>query len=763
LLLSASVVAGVVLSAIGQVYTGLVAAAVLAVGGVVISAIADRGRAHLSRGASPHAAADLVYTRRVFRIADPVALGVHPSKTFERIDGGLDRLPPFVERDQLAAVVAAVAKGGFVLIVGDSTAGKTRLAYEAMRLARPKSVCIKPEVAAALPSAIEAASRRRASVLWLDDLERYLGVGGLTHAHLTTLLERRKQPTLVLATIRAHERADLSTRHDRHREHTDRQTARIGREVLQAVTTEIQLPRRWSEREIQLAQQLSTDPRIAQALHNADRHGLAEYMAAGPQLLQELHDARSSSGARTRDRWSGGPRGAAVVLTAIDARRGGFHRPLPADFLRGVHELYLQDDPAATARHESWEDALAWATQPLHATTSLLEPAEGGYLAFDYLVDAFAQDETAPPIPADIWPALIDHAEPDEAVEVAWKASFAGHPEQARHTFDRAMAAKAYVAAADLANCVGDAGSQEEAADLLERTIAAAEASTTVSAQDMLFIRSSLAWAVGEQVAGLGDPERALAIAERVAADSAEVLGPDHPDTLQSRIGVARQLGATGAHDAALALATQVMADATRLLGADHNVTLAARFETAVWTGRVHGPAAGAQRHRELLEFAESLEAVDFTLILDCLWNVGGLLVAADDPDSALPFLVAAVAEGRRIYGNEHSRTLHFRLTHLQAVGAAGSPDHAVALAEELAHDCTLVLGAQNVVTLAARQRAAFWLGRTGNTADAIEQYRALRTQVEEHLPHDHWLAQTCRDQLTALQSPAANNDVTSV
>jgi eukaryotic-like serine/threonine-protein kinase len=62
-----------------------------------------------------------------------VRLGVHLAAAAESADGRMSRTPPFVDRDRMPDVRAALVAGGFVLLVGDSTAGKSRLEFEAMR------------------------------------------------------------------------------------------------------------------------------------------------------------------------------------------------------------------------------------------------------------------------------------------------------------------------------------------------------------------------------------------------------------------------------------------------------------------------------------------------------------------------------------------------------------------------------------------------------------------------------------------------------
>jgi hypothetical protein len=129
-LLAAAAVAGAVLAAASQRFGGVVAAALVAVGSAVAAVLAERGRAKLAVGAP---AGPAPWVGRVDRAADAIRLGVWPAAP----EAG-DRVPPYVERDAAAALREALQCGGFVLVVGDSAAGKTRLAHEAVRAALPQ-------------------------------------------------------------------------------------------------------------------------------------------------------------------------------------------------------------------------------------------------------------------------------------------------------------------------------------------------------------------------------------------------------------------------------------------------------------------------------------------------------------------------------------------------------------------------------------------------------------------------------------------------
>jgi membrane protein implicated in regulation of membrane protease activity len=82
---------------------------------------------------------------RVRDVTNPVGtIGVHPAAHREETGSGGDRVPVYVPRDIDDRLRAELASSGFVLLVGDSTAGKTRAAFEAVRAVLPDHLLIVP-------------------------------------------------------------------------------------------------------------------------------------------------------------------------------------------------------------------------------------------------------------------------------------------------------------------------------------------------------------------------------------------------------------------------------------------------------------------------------------------------------------------------------------------------------------------------------------------------------------------------------------------
>jgi hypothetical protein len=150
------------LAAVGRVHTGVWAAVMVAVGSAIAAVISERGRSLLADQAKGDAKDRTpVDLTTVAQLPDPIKLGVHPAAEVKTPEGHIDQVPPFIERDQLAGMERALVAGGFVLVVGDSTAGKTRLAYEAMRRRLSRHTCVTPKHPDAIAAAVSAAKETR--------------------------------------------------------------------------------------------------------------------------------------------------------------------------------------------------------------------------------------------------------------------------------------------------------------------------------------------------------------------------------------------------------------------------------------------------------------------------------------------------------------------------------------------------------------------------------------------------------------------------
>ncbi|MFJ5885298.1 hypothetical protein [Kitasatospora cineracea] len=345
---------------------------------------------------------------------EPTELGVH--QAIVGTDGS--RVPGYVLRDIDGAIRMELSRlaseGGTILLSGDSTAGKTRAAYEALRAVLPDAQVFVPGGARNLEDLIRALVGSRpapgiARVLWLDNFERYFASPGFDVVALQSL---RRAGVVVLATIRSAMRWQYVA-------------SGVGVDVLKACR-EFAIDRLWSDTEIARLREAiaeERDPRLEAALQRAEDHGIAEYLAAGPELWRELQQASSVHG---------NPRGAALVRTAIALALAGARMPVSMEALEQIHETFLPGGNKALLAPEDREEALRWATEVRYGVTAPLLPSGSGFYPFDYLVDATLRGSGPGPelVPESIWRAVLGLAqEKGDRFEVALAAYMNDLPE----------------------------------------------------------------------------------------------------------------------------------------------------------------------------------------------------------------------------------------------------------------------------------------------------------------------------------------------
>ncbi|WP_435217983.1 tetratricopeptide repeat protein [Streptomyces sp. bgisy034] len=657
---------------------------------------------------------------RVRDLDDPIALGVHAAELVVR-DDVEDRLPPFIRRDRGPEVHDAITRGGFVLIVGESTAGKTRLAYEALRALRPNHpfACPTPT---GLPALLPAVRKERNCVVWLDDLERYLGGQGLTATVLAQLLGNGSRDVLVIATMRAHEynqflspSIDVPPEERALRERT-------ARELLQGART-IRIDRRWSTTERTRAAEHVTDPRVARAVDD-ERFGIAETLACGPTMLESWRNAWSPGGH---------PRAAALLATAVDCRRAGMHAPVSSTILADLHVRYLEDRGGDRLRPEPLDAALSWLCTPVHgATGSLLISSAGGYQAFDYLLDVPDLKPIPEGMPTDL-ASRLDHV---HAHDVGLAVGRLGRWEEAHQVHQAVTAERARLLGPDhpgtlgarqeTAYVLGQLGRADEAHQVYSAVLAARERTLGPDHPDTLRCRHNIAF----NLSRLGRQEESHRMASEVAAARARVLGANHPDTLVTRYEVAYALGQLGSWEEALQIYREVVEARTQALGPDHQGTLAARYEVGISLGRLGRSAEALQLYRGLIDDHTRVHGPDHPETLRARHGLGVNLGRLDRWEDALAEARQTCTIRERVLGPDHPDTLISHREVAVALGWLGRWSDALPEYRHVADTRERILGADHPNALASRNDEAHCLGQ-----QAVELYRRVAERRQERAP----------------------------
>jgi tetratricopeptide (TPR) repeat protein len=661
---------------------------------------------------------------------DPIALGVHPAPALDT--AGRDRCPPFVMRDFSAGLCLVLQRDRFVLLVGESTAGKSRAAFELIRAELAGSRVVQPFRRDAVQASAELAAATPGSVLWLDDLERFLGSAGLTSAAVRMVLDATGKARYIVATMRSEEYARFSGRTAFGLEGPTRDALRQGWDVLR-IATRVEVARMWSPEEITHARQLGHDPRLAEAVRHTNHYGVAEYIAAAPQLLAEWRDA-----------WAPGthPRAAALVIAAIDARRAGVHRPLPLPTLLQLHQPYLERRGGERLRPEGVEEALAWATTPLYATSSLLAPMDDGFVAFDYLIDAVDRDR----VPATSLDALIAFATPGEALDIgqlAWSWSLIA---QAEAALIRAEAGGFFEATERRCSLIGeDRGGGTAALNFAKDAAEWQVAAFGSDHPDTLAAFSLVAWQTGLG----GDATPARILFEDLTEHCSGAFGVNHELTLKMRRGVAAMTGHQGEYVAAAQRYQDLSSECSRILGEDHDMTLSCRDQAAMWLCEAGDPVRAAELFKDIIADMEERFQSRGDEIFHARSQRAECLVTAGEYEQALGEFERLIHEAAKTYGRLNNGSLYIRMQHAWCVGEAGSPEIAVNLLQRLLADVEALEDPELVMRLFVRRALAWWIGEAGDPSQAVQRLRALIEEASVRRSDDDARVSVLRYMLT--------------
>lgn len=340
-------------------------------------------------------AAHLAKPDRAARVQDVRArhIGVHAAI---QAPGTTGELPIYVPREIDQALrddlTTGMACGCFLLLIGGSSVGKTRTLYEAVLAVMPGWWLVQP----ADVQEITAAAPTGRTVLWLDELQRYLGgERGLRASCVRTLV---RAGVVVVGTLWSNE---YSTRTVLRSDGADDPHAR-DRELLDMAQV-IDVADDFTEAENRSARSAAeVDLRIRAALDSGDG-GLTQVLAAGPEMVRRWEQAPD-------------PYSRAVLTAAIDARRVGVTSHLTEDVIAAAVPGYLTPAQRATAAPDWLRRALNYATTQLHGAAAALGPIPGdamgqtaGYLVADFLFQHARQARRTSPIPTTAWQSLVGY------------------------------------------------------------------------------------------------------------------------------------------------------------------------------------------------------------------------------------------------------------------------------------------------------------------------------------------------------------------
>ena len=430
---------------------------------------------------------------------DPYLLGVKKSAAARPSGAGL---PTYIPRDHdpgLRGVIREMSRtGGFIILVGEPGAGKSRSAFEAVRAVLPKWNLVQARLPADLAQAARENARRR--VIWLDDMTRLLDTRheGLT-ADFAALLGSRRQTVMIgmlwpgsynhyakLRTAPADADSDMLP-----------PAPSAAKEIL-GMARMMHVGSTLSNSEQERAEEAARhDKQISAALTIAD-FGLFQILAGAPELLQ---------------RWgSGMAPGPAVITAAVDARILGATEPLTREFLMQAAPGYLPPAELARLTPQREDEALDYATTTVDGACTALPAVPGeapgtiaGYGPADYLLREGQERRRFARIPERMWRALLAHVTDSPSLtRIGWSAEWRLLYELA-HEFYKAAGPDG---ATPRARLLTHQGKAEEAREILSMRAAQGD-------QDAL-------WQLSQLAKEISDPAERVARLRSLATASAE-------------------------------------------------------------------------------------------------------------------------------------------------------------------------------------------------------------------------------------------------
>ncbi|KOX06665.1 hypothetical protein ADK66_22355 [Micromonospora sp. NRRL B-16802] len=326
---------------------------------------------------------------------EPFDLGVHRSiSPAERV---ATILPDYVGRSHDAKLHRLLhplpTNGVLIVLVGGSSTGKTRTAYEAVL------TCL-PDQALEFPTTALALSERRPagppSVIWLDEAQRYFNSPhGEAAAVAVMEMLRSNAPVVVIGTLWPQYWQRFTTQP----EPGDADPHHEARTLL-ARAVRIDVPPTFLPVDVDLARSRS-DPRLRDAIATAgSSNRITQALAAGPDLIAAYQDAD--------------PYAQALMLAAADARAAGRAAPLSAAMLEHAAAGYL--DEQQRARTAPWfAAAIAYVTRMVKGVIAPLTPVRSqpdlgepdGYVLADYLLQHLRPEQDMYPLPPQLWAVLL--------------------------------------------------------------------------------------------------------------------------------------------------------------------------------------------------------------------------------------------------------------------------------------------------------------------------------------------------------------------
>jgi serine/threonine protein kinase/tetratricopeptide (TPR) repeat protein len=264
---------------------------------------------------------------------------------------------------------------------------------------------------------------------------------------------------------------------------------------------------------------------------------------------------------------------------------------------------------------------------------------------------------------------------------------------------------------------------------------------------------------LGSAYFAAGQTLEAIALDEETLRLRVSKLGPGHADTLESRSNLATAYQAAGRNDEAIAMYQETLKLMTAKLGPEHYDTLGCRNNLANAyqdAGRIDEAIA---MQEETLKLMAPKLGSDHPTTLSSRANLAFAYQTAGRIDEAIAMQEETLRLRTLKLGPDHPDTLLSRSNLAAAYRLADQTDKAILIHQETVRLMTAKLGPDHPRTLACRSKLATAYRHAGRTADAIALYEAILELSKAKLGPDHPDSLVCRQNLAVAYQDAEQMD----
>jgi eukaryotic-like serine/threonine-protein kinase len=286
------------------------------------------------------------------------------------------------------------------------------------------------------------------------------------------------------------------------------------------------------------------------------------------------------------------------------------------------------------------------------------------------------------------------------------------------------------------------------------------------------------AWTVREDALGPDDPNTLnsrnnLAVSYRAAGRTSEAialneqtlklrtskLGPDHPDTLITRDNLAGAYFAAGRTSEAIAMHEETLGLMTSNLGPDHPSTLSNRASLAVAYHAAGRTSEAIAMEEVNLKLRIAKLGPDHPCTLRSRDNLAAFYQSTDRMTQAIAMHEEVLKLRESKLGPDHPDTLISRNNLAQAYAAAGGTNQVIVRHEENLKVRTAKLGPDHPDTLISRNNLAAAYAAAGRTSQAIAMHEENLKLMTAKLGPDHPDTIATRNNLAASYAAAGRTN----